>query len=86
MLDWIGVRTEYRRVELGEGDVGEEREASTGEEAEAELLGLDLAGEAPRQPPLAGPSTPSTTSQREQMRGSKQKIESVCVLCSVSPW
>lgn len=54
------VRTEYRGVdgeELGEGDVGEEREAAAGEEAGAELLGLDLGGEAPheprREPPLA---------------------------------
>lgn len=48
-----GARTEHRGVdceELGKGDVGEEREAAAGEEADAELLGLDLGGEAPHQP------------------------------------
>jgi hypothetical protein len=53
-------RTEDRGVdceELGEGDVGEEREAAAGDEADAQLLGLDLGREPPHeargQPPLA---------------------------------
>jgi hypothetical protein len=64
-LDWKGKLVECL---IGSGyapNTGEELgEASAGEEAEAELLGLDL-HEPRRQPPLAwtAASTPSTTSQ-----------------------
>jgi hypothetical protein len=52
------MRTEYGGVdceELGEGDVGEEREAAAGDEADAELLGLDLGREAPHEPGRQAP-------------------------------